>query len=184
MIDKLKALDIDGWLTAKEGEALYSLAISENCKTIVELGSWKGRSTSWLMAAAYQTGGTVYAVDHFRGSSEHQKRPDLPALRADFDANIRRVKMRLGLPDSCLCVMAADSLSASSHFEDDPVDLIFIDASHEYEAVRADLMAWLPNVRKGGIIAMHDSNFDGPKKAMHEFYKTPSIIDSLAWWKK
>ena len=184
MIAALKALDIDGWLTIKEAEVLYSLVVSEKCKTIVELGSWKGRSTSWLMAAASRVEGTVYAIDHFKGSAEHKASPDLPNLRSDFDANIRRVKMRLGLPDSCLSVMATDSLLASLHFGDETVDLIFIDASHEYEAVRADLMAWMPKIKQGGIIAMHDINFDGPKRVFHEFGGICGSIDSLGWWRK
>lgn len=183
MIAALKALDIEGWLTVKEAEALYSMVVSEKCKTIVELGSWKGRSTSWLMAAANQNGGTLYAVDHFKGSAEHKTRPDLPNLKADFDTNIRRVKMRLGLPDSCLSVMVTDSLLASLRFEDETVDLIFIDASHEYEAVKADLTTWLPKIKRGGIITMHDINFDGPRQVFHEFGGICGSIDSLGWWK-
>ncbi len=47
---------------------------------------------------------------------------------------------------------------AAAHFEDGTVDFVFIDANHTYDFVRRDVLAWLPKVKPGGIIAGHDYN--------------------------
>lgn len=48
------------------------------------------------------------------------------------------------------------SLSAVDHFADGSLDFVYIDANHEFSHVVADITAWLPKIRKGGIISGHD----------------------------
>jgi GR25 family glycosyltransferase involved in LPS biosynthesis len=66
------------------------------------------------------------------------------------------------------------SLDAVSRFDDHSLDFVFIDASHEYEDVKADIIAWLPKIKPGGILAGHDyyiGDFDyypGVKQAVNE----------------
>jgi hypothetical protein len=48
------------------------------------------------------------------------------------------------------------SVEAAKQFEDGYFDFVYIDANHTYESVIADLEAWYPKVRKGGMIAGHD----------------------------
>ena len=65
------------------------------------------------------------------------------------------------------------SVEAASRFEDNTLDFVFIDASHEYEDVKNDINAWLPKVKNGGILAGHDyylgdDYFPGVKKAVDE----------------
>jgi hypothetical protein len=52
------------------------------------------------------------------------------------------------------------SVEAAKQFEDGYFDFIYIDADHTYDGVTADLKAWYPKVRKGGMIAGHDYHND------------------------
>lgn len=53
-------------------------------------------------------------------------------------------------------VWRMDSLEAAARLSDESLDWVYIDADHSYEAVRADIAAWYPKIRQGGIIAGHD----------------------------
>ena len=69
--------------------------------------------------------------------------------------------------------MRSPSLEAAGQFEDESLDFVFIDASHEYEDVKADIMAWMPKVKRGGVLAGHDyyvnyDYFPGVKRAAKE----------------
>jgi len=64
------------------------------------------------------------------------------------------------------------SVKAAGCFEDAELDFVFIDAEHSYEAVRADISAWWPKLRPGGMLIGHDYNperFPGVCRAADEF---------------
>jgi hypothetical protein len=70
----------------------------------------------------------------------------------------------------------------------EPIDLLFIDANHEYAAVLRDFEDWSPFVKQGGVIAFHDvgEQFEGPRRVVADRLKMPgfgpvSVIDTLAW---
>ena len=68
-------------------------------------------------------------------------------------------------------VFHRDSIRASKSFQDASLDFVYIDANHLYEFVKADIDAWLPKVKKGGIIGGHDYDFQvaaSVKRAVHE----------------
>ena len=68
-----------------------------------------------------------------------------------------------------MCGMA--SIEAAELFPDDFLDFAFIDASHSYEDVKADILAWLPKIKKGGYIMMHDYGlFEGVTRAANEIF--------------
>ena len=82
-----------------------------------------------------------------------------------------------------------DSLEAASRFDDASLDFVFIDAAHEKDAVLADIKAWLPKVKKGGVIAGHDYYPENPEycgvaAAVHEFFKNEAIISQENCWIK
>lgn len=172
--------DIHGWLTRKEAICLYEL-VGQAPGNIVEIGAWKGLSTSWLLVAAYRSGKQLTTVDHFIGSSEHRLDGSIDTY-PEFCQNIDRIQRRFGIPDSGLNVLKMDSLEASKCFDDSSIGMIFIDGSHEYELVKADMEAWRPKVISGGIIALHDANFGGPKKVLAGCGPPEKIIDSLAYF--
>jgi len=139
---------VDGWLTAAEGEILFNFAAAcPRDGTIVEIGSWKGKSTTWLARGAGDDRGIrVFAVDPHE---PYLADPLADSLR-DFRANMER----LGLTRIVTPIVARSQAAARSF--DTPIDVLFIDGDHEEAAVVSDLALWLPKLRVGGFLVMHD----------------------------
>ena len=144
--------DIPGWLTDEEGEALYELARA--CRgdgVIVEIGSWKGKSTVCLGLGS-QAGRSVpiYAID-----------PHADYRFGDFKTNVERA----GITD-LVHPIASLSQAAAAAF-DQPIELLFFDSSHEYDLVLEDFEKWVPKVVEGGWVAFHDTTWTkGPRKVV------------------
>lgn len=188
--------DIDGWLTDLEGAALYHAAAYGPAEgAIVEIGSFKGKSTVWLASGSKQEGrGPVYAVDTHMGSPENQPgaeyashMPPEGTTEAVFRANIRSS----GVADHVVPLVMSSSTAAETWH--DPIRLLFIDGAHEYEAARSDFLMWQEHVVVGGLVAFHDvdewdgtSDLDGPSRVVYEdaaragTYSSPTLINHLA----
>lgn len=171
------ALPIEGYMKRGELEFLDATARSLPAgAVIVEVGSWKGRSTVVLCEAARKTGATVWAVDHFSGDAELRDEHgtiERDSVRAEFDRNTRGYE--------CLRVLEADSVSAADHFDDGSVDWVFIDADHSYRAVVADIAAWSPKVKRGGLISGHDYGRSGVTDAVRRSFRSVERADSI-WY--
>ncbi len=119
-------------------------------KTVIEVGSWLGLSTRHL-ATLVPEGGVVYAVDHWQGSSEHQAETKvLSTLYQQFLSNT----IHAGLTHKIIPIRM-DSLEAAQSLKVVP-DMIYVDASHETDAVYRDLTAWFPLVKGHGILCGDD----------------------------
>jgi predicted O-methyltransferase YrrM len=72
---------------------------------------------------------------------------------------------------------------ASSRFENGSVDFVFIDADHNYESVKKDILSWLPKMREGGIMSGHDyhNNTCGVKQAVDELFPNVTIGINNIW---
>jgi predicted O-methyltransferase YrrM len=120
---------------------------------IVEVGSWKGKSTAFLLVEAWNKSPRIeiYAVDTWLGSEEHAGEECIKngTLYEEFLANVKPVSRQL-VP------LRMTSLKGANFFPDQCLDAVFIDAAHDYENVKADISAWMPKVKKGGVIAGHD----------------------------
>jgi MMP 1-O-methyltransferase len=151
---KVKPLiaDVPGWLTDEEGEALYELARACSGKgVIVEIGSWKGKSTVCLgLGSRAGASVPVYAVD-----------PHADYRFGDFKDNVERAGIQeLVRPVASLSQAAADGF-------DEPIELLFVDGSHEYHLVLEDFEKWVPKVVEGGWVAFHDTTWTaGPRKVV------------------
>ena len=144
----------------------------------VEIGSYCGKSTVFLGAAAARTGARVVTVDHHRGSEEHQPGWEYhdPALvdphtgRLDTLGTFRRTIAEAGLEDTVVAIVGRSPDVAALWRT--PVDLVFIDGGHTEEAADADLTGWAPWVRRGGLLAIHDvfaDPRDGGRPPFHIF---------------
>jgi predicted O-methyltransferase YrrM len=128
---------------------------------IVEVGSWVGVGTCYLAAGLRAGGGgRVYAVDTFRGSTlDARSQPAWAASVAKMGGStlplLRAHVRRFGL-EALVTPIEADSAAAAAGYDGPPIDLLFIDGDHVYEAVRADFEAWWPRVRPGGLVMFHD----------------------------
>ena len=164
---------VDGWISDEEGELLFNLA--KNCKgkgVIVEIGSWKGRSTIWLGLGSKQgSQAKVYAVDPHTGSKVHTEMYGKVWTFDEFKMNIKMAN----LSDVVIPVVKT-SAEAAKNFNM-PVELIFIDGDHEYDAVKLDFDLWFPKLVDGGIMAFDDTVVaPGPKKVVDEFlYKSKNF---------
>ena len=125
---------IEGWMTPLELDWLY-----QNAKRkflILEVGSWKGRSTHALLSS----GSRVIVVDTFEGTPNELETAHREAKYVDifssFILNVGRFRK--------LSVLRMNSVSASNLFEDKTFDMIFLDGSHEYTFFKDDVENWLP----------------------------------------
>ncbi len=167
----------DGWMTPLE--LLWIFRTSQDKVRSLEVGSWKGRSTHAMCNGASKTGGVVWSVDHFQGSIQehdltHGADPD--AVYASFCENSKHF--------SNLFVRRMDSLSAAAQFPTSFLDFCFIDASHDYDSLCADIHAWRPKVR--GILAGHDFCGVWPqvRRAVIDTIGEPDGVAGSIWWKK
>lgn len=161
---------IEGWMFRDELECL-SLWASQ-MQSIVEVGSWKGRSTYALCKG---TTGRVTAVDHFHGSDEPEHIEKLKlcggSTLEQFQANTKRCRN--------LSVVVKDSLEAAKELPD--CDMVFIDGGHSYEDVVADLKAWAPKARK--LICGHDIESPDVARAVREVLEEVEHGQRSMWFK-
>ncbi len=126
------------------------------------MGSYCGRSTVWLGAAARERGTVVFAVDHHRGSEENQagwewhdaSLVDEDLGRMDTLPRFRRTIHDAGLEDVVVAVVGR-SPTVARHWGT-PLALLFIDGGHGVEPARADYAGWTPHVALDGLLAIHD----------------------------
>jgi predicted O-methyltransferase YrrM len=145
---------VPGWLSDEEGEALYELA--KECSgrgVIVEIGSWKGKSTICLgLGSRAGHGVPIFAVD-----------PHADYRHGEFKENIERA----GIADLVTPIRGL-SQDVVEDF-DRPIELLFVDGSHEEEDVRHDFETWVPKVVDRGIVAFHDTTWHaGVRKVVAE----------------
>ena len=152
-----------GFMPTEEGMALHDAAREHlGGGLAVEIGTYCGKSTIYLAAAAQATGGRVVTIDHHRGSEEHQPGWDYhdPELvdkhtgMLDTLTSFRRTVADAGLEDAVVAVVGSSASVAA--FWNTPVALLFIDGGHSQQAADADYEGWAPWVRLGGILLIHD----------------------------
>ena len=159
----LPIASVKGFLSLAEGEALYRHGL-QACASgpLLEIGSYCGRSTIYLALACRDAGGHVFAVDHHRGSEEHQPGelfhdPDLFDPRSssvDSFYEFRRNLVRAGVEEFVIPVVAPSTRFAAC-FQGAP-GLVFIDGGHSLDAALADYRGWSTRIIPGGLLAIHD----------------------------
>lgn len=149
-----------------EGDALYDAARAAGSAVprlpFLEVGSYCGRSTVWLGAAARDASTVVFAVDHHYGSEENQagwewhdtSLVDPETGRLDTLPHFRRTIRRAGLDDVVVAVVGESPIVARAWST--PLAFLFIDGGHGIEPARLDYELWTPHVAPGGTLAIHD----------------------------
>lgn len=173
---------IKGFLAEDEAQALYQHALAESAKgPVLEIGSYCGKSTIYLGLACRGNDSTVFALDHHRGSEEHQlgeffHDPDLfdsgEGLVDTFKEFRRNIAMA-GLNEVVVPVVAG-SEAAARHWQT-PLAMVFIDGGHSLEAALTDYRCWTAHLARGGILAIHDLFNDA-----HEGGQAPYAIYRMA----
>ena len=166
---------IQGWMTGEE--LIWLQESARSLESVVEIGSWKGRSTFALCASGCAR---VYAVDHFRGSREHQGQfgfvhgwSPLPEFEQNILERFRNVELK-----------QMSSAEAVKDFQDASVDMVFVDGAREYEAVLQDLRLWEPKARD--LVAVHCQSYLSVGRAINEYFgRSPdSVVGDIAIFRK
>ncbi|GAT08694.1 hypothetical protein AU184_22185 [Mycolicibacterium novocastrense] len=163
--DELFALaeQVIGFMPADEGRALFDAAVKYLGDGIgVEIGTYCGKSTVLLGAAAQQTGGVLYTVDHHHGSEEHQPGWEyhdesmVDPVTGLFDTlpTARHTLDSAGLDDHVVAIVGRSPVVARGWRT--PLRLLFIDGGHTEEAAQRDFDGWARWVEVGGALVIHD----------------------------
>ncbi len=180
---------IEGWLTNNEALLLYDLASKCRGKgSIVEIGSWKGKSTVCLgLGSMFGNRTRIFAVDPHDSMGVPNNLKEQNTTFHEFKMNISKNNI-----ESIVVPMVKTSIEASKLFANSSVELIFVDGSHDYESVKLDFKSWFPKVMQGGIIAFHDSastDWIACKRAVQEsitleLFEEINYCDSITYAKK
>jgi MMP 1-O-methyltransferase len=157
------AEQVTGFMPADEGRALFDAAATYLADGIgVEIGTYCAKSTVLLGAAARQTGGVVYTIDHHHGSEEHQPGWEyhdesmVDAVTGLFDTlpTARHTLDAAGLDDHVVAIVGRSPVVARGWRT--PLRLLFIDGGHTEEAAQRDFESWAKWVDVGGALIIHD----------------------------
>ena len=157
-----------GWF--HHGRKILELLETHKPKVCVELGSWRGASAIAMARVVRQWKGTVTCVDTWTGDAfsggvtESRVRP--PNMVGEIVTNIVEADVAASIR-----LVVAPTVEAAKWWNE-PIDFLYIDADHSYAACLADLEAWVPHVRPGGLIAGDDygnPTFPGTRMAWNYF---------------
>lgn len=174
--------DIKGFLAQDEAQALYHHALQSSGRgAVLEIGSYCGKSTIYLGLACRLNNATVFALDHHRGSEEHQlgeffHDPDLydeNEQLVDTFKEFRRNIRSAGLDDTVVPVVAGSEAAARQW--QTPLAMVFIDGGHSLEAALTDYRCWTAHLMRGGVLAIHDLFEDA-----HEGGQAPFAVYRMA----
>lgn len=157
----------EDWFNYQE---LYSEMVRQfpDGSKFVEVGTWKGRSAAFMAVEIINSGKKIKfdCIDNWEYvdglQTDIEKQLFGKDIYNEFINNIKPVSHIVNPIKSI-------SWEAASLYDDQSLDFIFIDAAHDYESVKKDISAWLPKLKKNGIIAGHDyTSHIGVKTAVDE----------------
>ena len=170
---RLAAAHVEGWLSEAQGAALFEAAAAATGRgAIVEIGSWKGRSTVWLAHGARLARQRVYAIDPHANSREDASARTFDEFVSNVSAaGVRDIVEPLVMPSS----EAATRIAGG-------VEVLFIDGDHSDDGARADAETWLPRLIEGGTVLMHDvatAGYTGPRRVFRHRICWSTEFDSV-----
>lgn len=169
-------LAIHGWTSPEQLIYLMkAIRALPDCAIAVEIGVWQGRSALSMAESCRGTRKKVYAVDPWLDDSQSPQ-----SLREVSTSNVLSFQeaylafltnlQHFELQEWCIPIRDT-SLNVAKAWQNGLIDLIFIDGSHEYDAVVADLEAWIPLIKTGGIICGDDWSWPTVRSAVLDFAK-------------
>lgn len=182
----------DGWFNGFDIQAYRSIMSKvPRGGTVVEIGSYKGRSLATVAEIIKVRKLSVVAVDPFltftqdesaemqarRRLSQTLKRlgfrvkiapkPTQTGFDKEVEASFWSMLDDFGLTDN-VALLTMQSVKASRSFNTRSIDLVFIDGDHSYDGIVKDVYSWWPKLKKRGVIAGHDYTQAGGTILMHE----------------
>jgi predicted O-methyltransferase YrrM len=156
-------IDVKGFLSDKEAKKLQELFLNvHHLGSVLEIGTYCGKSTLNFALVAKKIGGLIYSVDHHTGSEEHQ----LGEEYHDEDLYDKRLEKFNTLPEllknlrtsslgKYIIPILSKSSEASKTFSE-LISLLFIDGGHSLEAALSDYNSWKDKICPGGLLVIHD----------------------------
>jgi predicted O-methyltransferase YrrM len=150
---------------------------------IVELGSWKGKSSAYMAVEIINSGKKIKfdCVDTWLGSPNEELHKNDPFVKENqlynlFLDNIKPV-------NHIINPIRMTTLEASQLYTYNSLDVVFIDACHDYECVKQDIISWLPKIKPGHILCGHDIDWTSVKKAVTEIFGNNfmNLTDQSVW---
>lgn len=176
---------VEGWFNYPD---MFSYAVDTAPQEghFVEIGTWKGQSSAYLAVEIINSGKKIKldCIDNFTGSVIEPGQmydPDNKAgrLMEVFVNNMKPV-------EGHYTAIQGDSAESASMYEDESLDFVFIDASHDYESILKDIKAWFPKVKVGGLFAGHDfaDPYPGIQKAVRDLLANEEVgvTPSTCWF--
>ena len=143
----------------------------------VEVGAWKGRSIAYFAVESINRNKNhkIYAVDIW----------DKNSIYTEVDSSLYNTFLENTKELTNITPLRMTSIEACQTFTDNSIDAVFIDANHDYEFVKEDILAWLPKVKIGGIMSGHDytNPHTGVFKAVDDTIgsKNVQIMSNCCW---
>jgi len=169
-IDDIELKKIKGFIAREEAMRLYELAREASLiGPCLEIGSYCGKTASYIGMGCRENGGILFSIDHHRGSEEQQPGEkyfdsdllDKETGLIDTFRLFRKTISDLGLEDTVIPIVAKSEVVAGSWAT--PLGMVFIDGGHTFEAALTDYNCWAPYILPGGFLAIHDI-FPDPSK--------------------
>ena len=169
---------IPGMITQESGKLLFSLCyMQEILGDVVEVGSWQGKSASFLARAVKESNnGRFYAIDHFKGNTGKEHfytiNNDKSSIKEAFMQNISNV----GLKD-WVNLLNMENTQAAKKLEKQSIRFLFIDGDHTKSGVAKDIKLFFPMLLKGSIVVFDDyfEGFPSLVEAIEELFEYQEV---------
>lgn len=168
---------IQGW--PNELPRIYREAVSaatQEGSHFVEIGCWKGASAAFMCVEIINSGKQIRfdCVDTWGGSADSST----PLVTDDsvYNEFLKNLEPVVGYFNPIRML----STEAANLYADNSLDFVCIDASHDYENVKADISAWMPKVKSGGLLVGDDFPYPGVAQAVREL--CPDFNSNIGWW--
>lgn len=155
--DTLRAVEgVDGWMSPDQAERLYAAALTAvPGEQIVEIGSFRGRSTI-VLASAAQEGVEIFAIDPHAGNDRGPQEIEGFSEAASTDHDVFLHNLRTAGVDGRITHVRAFSDAAHGAVSG-PIRVLYVDGAHRYSPARSDIREWGTRVQPGGVLLIHDS---------------------------
>jgi hypothetical protein len=173
--EEIRAIDDETKATWGRSHAVFLLILqSINPASGAEIGVAFGRNAESILSNTSVE--QLYLIDPYRYRPGYD---DITNVSQDtFERLLAYARARTARFGDRAQFIRSFSSELAASWNKPPLDFVFIDADHSYDAVRADVLGWLPHVRDGGIVAGHDYGYpETPDvaKAVH------SVFDPMQW---
>lgn len=162
---------LDGWFDF-EDVYIFAVSVAPEVAHFVEVGAFLGKSTSFMAVEIAKSKKDIRfdVVDTWEGSVEHQEGAKHARSEVIHGTLYEQFRRNMKPIAHLLNPIRSSSLEAAKRYKDGSLDFVFLDASHTYEDVKADIQAWKPKIKKGGYIGGHDyqTHFPGVVQAVNE----------------